>query len=582
MLKSPKISLNYYGLPSICDVSHPEYMENLFDWIEWRLTYCAGREFVDRYLEKFDRREDNEDFLKRKSLTPIPAFAAAAIDDVKNSIFQRAIDITRTEGSESYLNACKGNSGGVDRKGSTMNFFIGDKVIPELLTMKKVGVFVDMPIDKGYTQADSRKQPYIYIYRAEDIKTWCHPDYDNNTFSAVLLKSSVYKIDPITKLPSGYECEYRHYYINEAGYVVQDKYDPENVLKSTTVTELREIPFVVFEITQSLLKNIARHQVALLNLGSSDVNWIMKAGFPFYTEQFDGRENNSYLKNSNKVPCDDPDIEVPCDQPEDTSDEEANIGVAHGRLYAKGLERPGFIAPPTEPLQASMQKQEALRDEIRLLINLNLSTVQAKMASAESKGIDLQGLEAGLSYIGLELENGERQIARLWAMYENKKPSTIIYPKRYSLKSDEDQQKEVDWLIETRKSVVSLAGKKQITKRIASITLGNTISDRDLQVIFKEIDEAPVIFDDFNSMILAVKTSLVSNKVAAQSESYPDGDLIVAQEDAKKRLEMIQAAQTPKGGIKNPAARGLPVPNDNILPNSSTEKQGKQKRGAGK
>jgi hypothetical protein len=373
--------------------------------------------------------------------------------------------------------------------------------------------------------------------------------------------------------------------LNADGYVVQDKYDDQNQKKGATiVTELKEIPFVVFEITQSLLKNIARHQIALLNLGSSDVNWIMKAGFPFYTEQFDGRDNNNYLKNSNKAPCDDPDIELPCPEPEPIEGEEADVGVAHGRKYAKGLERPGFIAPPTEPLKASMDKQESLRNDIRLLINLNLSTVQSKMASAESKGIDLQGLEAGLSYIGLELENGERQIARLWALYENKQPATVIYPKRYSLKSDDDQQKEVDWLIKVRNSVVSLEGKRQITKRIAYITLGNTISDADLQKIFKEIDKAPAIFDDFASLILAVKTSLVSNKVAAESESYPEGDLAIAQEDAKKRIEMIQAAQTPKNGGKpvNPAARGLPVPTDNFGSNGAAEKQGKPKRGAGK
>src|SRR5690606_23205445 len=94
------------------------------------------------------------------------------------------------------------------------------------------------------------------------------------------------------------------------------------------------------------------------------------------------------------------------------------VGVVHGRRYGKGLDRPGFIHPSSEPIKASMAKQDALKNDIRTLINLSLSNIKPKMASAESKSLDERGLEAGLSNIGLVLEHCERKIAHYWSLYE--------------------------------------------------------------------------------------------------------------------------------------------------------------------
>lgn len=572
---------------TIDSLTHPDYDENLYNWDEWRLTYEGGRAFVDRYLERFSRRESPTDFRIRKSLTPIPAFAAAAIDDVKNSIFERATDIARVGGPQSYIDACTGLKGGVDRKGATMNFFIGDSVIAELLTMKKVGVFVDMPLIVGQTQADRANiHPYIYTYKAEDIRTWSPADSgDGKDFNAVLLRTYQHKIDSTTKLPSGYITLYRHLYFGQDGFVLEDLYTKGGKkVGATRDSKLTKIPFVVFEINQSLLKNISRHQIALLNLGSSDVNWVMKAGFPLYTEQVDARSFNSHLT---KKPINDPDIHFTeeCLTNTDENYEETDIGASHGRKYAKGLDRPGFINPSAEPLKASMDKQGNLRDEIRLLINLNLSNVQPKMASAESKGFDLQGLEAGLSYIGLELQNGERKIGEHWSMYESaKEQPTINYPKRYNLKSEKDQQDEVDHLIEVRKSIVSMQARREITKKIAALTIGNSVSSRILDKIYLEIDKAKIIPDDSGTMIEDIKQSLLSLETAAEAKGYPKSELKKAAIDAKKRLARIQAAQTSKNNKLpvNPAARGLGNQVDPIPNSGSLEKVGKNKRGKGK
>jgi hypothetical protein len=67
--------------------------------------------------------------------------------------------------------------------------------------------------------------------------------------------------------------------------------------------------------------------------------------------------------------------------------------------------------------------------------------------------MDNQGLEAGLSYIGLVLEAAERQIAEFWAAYEERESvskrevATIKYPDRYSLKTDADRITEAQNLV---------------------------------------------------------------------------------------------------------------------------------------
>ena len=106
----------------------------------------AATSSVEIYLEKFSGREDQLEFNARQQVTPVPRFAGAAINDIRNAIYQRMRDITRKGGSKTYQNAVNGLNLGVDRRGATMNAFVGVKVLTELLVMGRVGVFVDAPL----------------------------------------------------------------------------------------------------------------------------------------------------------------------------------------------------------------------------------------------------------------------------------------------------------------------------------------------------------------------------------------------------------------------------------------------------
>ena len=97
--------------------------------------------------------------------------------------------------------------------------------------------------------------------------------------------------------------------------------------------------------------------------------------------------------------------------------------------------------------------------------------------SAESKQLDNQGLEAGLSYIGLVLENGERLISEYWSAYESIDPqgrqvATIKYPDRYSLKTDDDRITEVEQALEADEQVPGHDGEARDRPSDRPITVG--------------------------------------------------------------------------------------------------------------
>ena len=153
----------------IVDSRHPLYVSDVQDWKKWRLTYQGGRNYLQKYLKRLSRKEDNKDFQTRKDITPIPSFAAAAINDIRNSIFQRLRDVVRREGSDNYKRAIQGLDLGVDLRGSTMNAFMGMDVLTELLIMGRVGIYIDNPV---VVRADNTQpsladvegvRPYLYL-----------------------------------------------------------------------------------------------------------------------------------------------------------------------------------------------------------------------------------------------------------------------------------------------------------------------------------------------------------------------------------------------------------------------------------
>lgn len=565
----------YTTPPKISQIRHPQYTANLENWLKWRLAYQSGTQFMRKYLKKFSKREDDRDFSERMAVSYVPPFAKSAINEVKNSIFARITDVTRDGGTRSYEDAVIGLNGGVDLKGSTMNAFIGRNLLPELLSMSRVGVYVDMPPLPGPTMADKQGiRPYLYWYKTEDILCWADCYNQSHEFKAVLLQDTIHAYDNNFNLPSGVINRFRYVWIDDEDGFVHVKFynvegqcidddgsvqheDYEYILPGMT-----KIPFVLLELSESLLNDAADCQISLMNLASSDMAYALKANYPFYTEQVDWRAQSPYLKG--KTPGQTTTSQSVLD-PTMMSDavvvnqekvRDIRVGVAAGRQYGLGTERPAFIHPSSEPLQISMAKQEQLKAEIRQMVHLAVASLEPRSASAESKKEDNRSLEDGLAYIGLELAHAERKIAEFWAMYEGGVIATIAYPETYQLLSETDRRNQADHYVSILPAVSSLTYQKEIAKRLVRLELGNKISLQKLRKIETEIDAAEVIVSAPDVITQDLENGLLSLELASKIRGYPEGQVELAKEDHADRIARIALAQT-KGLGAGAEARGV-------------------------
>lgn len=555
---------------SISSIRHPDYLLGFTDWNKWRWVWEGGDGFVHEYLEKFSGRESDPDFQQRRKLTPVPGFAKAALVDIKNAVFHRMGDIVRRGGNSSYGAAIAGQRGGVDRRGSSMNHFIGTQILPEMLAMGKVGVYVDNIAPSGPTLADTANaSPYLYMYRVEDILSWrCSAPDSDSDYEAVLLRDHCVDFGSAwgkIELPSGSFDRYRLVWINPTdGFVWYQFFDSsgEPILPDGTPGEkpvrlnLRRIPFVMFDINQSLLKDIANHQIALLNLGSSDVAYALKANIPFYTEQTDSRVAGSHLKS-----------DVMEDGTATTGgqaagDKAINFGSLDGRAYDVKSERPGFIHPSSEPLRASMDLQQKLEDNIRKLVNLAVVSLGNSRASGEARNMDNQGLEAGLAFIGLVLEGAERKIADHWVAYggvDSRDTVVVKYPDQYGIRTQSERIDEADKLTNLMFSIPGRTVKKELAKDAVVALLGGRIPVDKMTKINDEIDTADYSTSDPKVIELAKEQMLASDITLSDALGF-DGkkEIPKAVVDHEARIERIQKAQSDPNEGGDPAARGNP------------------------
>lgn len=554
--------------PSIDDLRHPHYLQQELNWEKWRLTLLGGTEFLRRYLIKYSKREDDLDFQERKKISYVPAFAKKALNKVKNAIFQRMGDIVRSNGSTSYQAATKGGDPlGVDLMGSTMTGFLGREILPELLSMARVGVYVDMPLLPGPTMAEKgTSRPYLYFYRAEDIRSWSINHYGDPTdFQALLLRDSTYDINRRWLLPYETTIRYRYLWINpDNGFVMcqffnqgldQDGREVWNG-EDPVQLQIRRIPFVIFELSDSLLCDVADYQIALMNVTSTDIAYAMKANYPFYTEQVDWRTESphlqqgavSYVQNTLINPG-----QTTAYVNQDTI-KEMRVGVTGGRQYPVGTDRPGFIHPSPEPLRVAMEKEEQMKKEIEELVTHALSSLTPSVDSPSAE-YDTQTAEAGLQYIGMELERGERKIATFWAMYEAEDPATISYPKNFTLLNEEDRRAHAEFLKGLLPNIPSITFQRELAKQIIEYTVGHRVDPALMKKMFAEIDKAAVVHGDPKVIASDLEQGLVGLDLASEVRGYPPGEVEKAKADHADRLSRIAISQTEGQGFAQ--ARGV-------------------------
>lgn len=576
---------------SINELRHPFYVSNEINWFKWRLSSVGGTLFLRKYLVQLSKREDDEDFRIRRDMSYVPAFAKKSLSKIKNSIFRRMGDVTRAGGPSSYQEACKGSDiRGVDLKGSSMNTFLGRDILPELLPMAKVGVYVDMPPLTGPTVAEKGSlRPYLYFYRAESIRSWSYDPYgDPTAYTALLLEDSDFSIDTHWSLPYDMVARYRLLWVDpDDGYVNVRFYNQglddsgkSIIWRSTEPIKLtiRRIPFVVFELSDSLIADASDYQIALMNLTSTDLMYALKSNYPFYTEQVDWRTESPHLRQGSLATFSSTSFDPTTLETFVTQDQARTIrvGASSGRQYPKDLDRPGFIHPSSEPLKISMEKEEQMKREIEELVTNSL----ASLAPNGKPIADEDSLSSGLHYIALTLEQGERKIADYWAMYEGGLPATINYPEDFSLLTDEERRKHAEFLKELMPHIPSLSYQREVAKQIIRETVAHKVDAQTLNKMLNEVDSAPVVYGDPKVIASDLQQGLVSLDTASKARGYPPGEVEKAKVDHAERLARIAISQTkgegPPAMIETGSARG--VPDEGANPNAGKEEKFKSQK----
>ena len=545
---------------------HPEFAAMAGRWTKWRLCYEGSDAFREAYLEAYSKREDPDDFRRRTKLTYIPGHARSAINIIRNALAVQLPDVVRT-GSEDYLTAM---SEDVDTFKNNMSSFVAIEIAPWLLVQGKTFVVVDAPVapTEGATRADDSGRPYLFTVKAEDMLSWA---YDSEgRLSAALMRLYEDAVDPETGLVTEANLIYRYYRRLEAEQTFKGSPDSEPVVGPGVVVwemdkdgkessapmllPIDRVPVAEFRAVASLMSEIADHQISLLNLASTDMDFLWRGNFPIYVEQQSKATGTirpaGSRRRSSQEELDEESVGDAGTPGAGPSDRQTNIGVGRGRGYKEGLNQPAFISPETKNIDASMKKQELLAQEIRVLVNLSLTSLSVKALeqSGKSKEADRVGEEAGLAYLGRVLESGERDIAKLWAMMEGGDPNAtnVNYPQSYSLKTDEERIESSKRLLELVFAVPSESYQNRIYEIAMDELLRHHTTPDELKKMSDEIVAAPFFNGDKTQAELIAKDrlgALVSAETASKLRGYEEGEAEKAAAERVARVaEMTGAA----------------------------------------
>lgn len=512
----------------------PLYEEYQTELELYRLAYVSGRQFLNRYLVKYTDRESDEAFAARLDMTYVPSFARMLVTNVAEQLSQRLCDVRR-RGDRGYVNVMAGEEFGVDYSGRTMNDYLAQYIIPEMLVKGRVGVFIDMPANiTGNLAADVGKHPYLVYYQAEQI--WNYSFRDSNcTGLLVAANTNTYE----KGMCVGLGVEYRRYSVSSAGmllekFVKNEKSGSYDLISENLVPGLYKVPFVMFDIGDSLMKDIARYQVAMMNLSSSDISFLWHGNFPLYTEQRNQKETNFAKWTGNK------EGEAPARE----------IGAMQGVSYPVGTERPGWINPSSEPLMASMKKQESMVQDMYTLLNNNFAMIAGRHASAESKREDKTSQEAGMTAIGRILEAGEKGIIRAWEYYTGE-TGTVCYPENMALKTHRDRREECTEILNLSDRMPSYLGKKELLK-VAAMVLYTEPEE-----IVAEIEKNKYTVSVGDQIRADLESGIVDCRTASLARGYDPSIVEMAKLEKIQQVRAIYEAQAnvPKaqsGGTINP------------------------------
>lgn len=534
--------------PEFLSARHPSHTADLPYWTKWRRVAEGGDAFVDEYLAKLPN-ESATDHFKRKLQTPSVSYVKMCIAEIIAAFMVRMPGVTRSGGDKSFIEACAGKNGGIDGFGSTMNRFISEEVLRELLTVKRVGIYVDravLPSDISITEA-KQLPPYCYVVRTEDILAWTTIP-GSLTPSNLLLRESIPVYAPGSDFIISYTSGYRHMYKVADTLVAVDRYDKDGNKLYSSMLDLPRLPFILLEVSGPAVQDAAGAQIALLNLESSSVTFAIETNLTVYTEQGDMTTMLAALRRSAPRDAVDEDGDYG-DEDEDIAGGDGDVqtirlGRNRGRRYLRESERPGFVEPDNSNLQRAVSLASSLKEDIRRMMMLAVANVTAKAITSATALIQGQvTANNGLATLGALFESAERTMALIWAEFQQETGSDIIYPSDFQILTDEERRTAIKELADLRDTVPSKQFQIEVTSKIARLLLSPTVTAETLQIILDEIKKAPALMSRVDDIVQTVEASIMPREYAAQCLCLPADAAKKANLEHAERLRRISASQ---------------------------------------
>lgn len=497
-----------------CPPVNPDLISQHSKYQQYRLCYAGGEEYIRTNLHRINSRETIPDYNLRLQLAYSPNVARRELLRLQDAL-TRSVDAVQRVAPPQYHAFMED----VTCTGVGISSFIKDTIIPELLQVAGAYVFFD--------RIGSSDKCVLSLIKRESIQNMRF-DSETGELTGVTFRAQKAIYDEETNFPKGTKEVMMLLWKNPEGYVNLVS-DVGGKQETVTVYDVPSIPFVWAELPKCLLEDVIKNDVAILNLAASDLTYALNSNFAFFTEQVNSTDA---VANGTVTSFE----ETPTGEYMEKTSPIVDIGVAHGRRYAQGLDRPGFINPSPDPLRVSMEKQSAIAAEIKELILRNLADFDTNREA-----------DGGLSCIAAKLAEFETKLLNVWNMFFQKNISDcfIQYPSGYTLLSTKEIQELVDGNTEQLKNTCSITMKKTLLKQNAELLLRSRVNDGTLTEVYKEIDAAEVIILDPNLIIKQHTEGIVGDVTATKLSGYSEDEAKRAQEDHMERLRRIALAQSP-------------------------------------
>lgn len=409
-------------------------------------AYTGKGGFADGSYLVQHPRESLEKYQRRQQLAVYPNFCRKIVDVYMGFLWKQT---PNRESSDDLYSQFSENADGAGTKLNTLLFTYQRLA----MIVGTVFVIVDKPKAQGTTKAE-QALPYLALRMKNQLvaeEKDAAGDWTSVTFS---------------EMDNG-EQVYRTY--TRTGWTLSRKQDGTDLIDQGEYN-LNRVPVVRYHIAKPLNPTDTTSDSFFYDLAG--LNWVIY--------NLDSEQRELFRAQTFAI------LALPV---QDTAEAEKlkdmTIGAENGLTYnPAGGGKPGFIAPPPDPVELYEKKIDATKDDMYSIANLEF--VGGVQQSGVATAFHFQQTNSSLTGMAEMGEMGENQIADLVYAWQNREfAGNIAYANDFNLT---DLAAAISNAMDAVNLGMGAEFDKALKKRLAKQMLGNDIAPSTMMAIDKEID----------------------------------------------------------------------------------------------